>query len=114
MIGEPGGLHLYQVRLYMFNYPAADGGGKQFTHGAMDRRWSGKRPAFRTFAPNDFSDMLGELFANPSIGFGLERCPFRDRIGVASVAIADRKASGLIRQFVVITPMGVGEIKGLN
>jgi hypothetical protein len=98
----------------MFNHPMANGRGKQFADRAMNRRRGGKRPAFSAFAPNDLGDMFGQLFANPSIGLGLERRPLGDRIRMAPIAIADRKTPGLIGQLFVITPVGVGDIKGLN
>ncbi len=98
----------------MFNHPMSNGRGKQFADRAMNRRRRGKRPAIGPLTPNDLGDMFRELFANPSIGLGLERRPLGDRIRMASIAIADRKTPGLIGQLFVITSVSVGDIEGLN
>ena len=90
------------------------GGGSRFADRGMNRGRGGKRPALGALTPNDLGDVFRELFANPSIGLGLERRPLGDRIRMAAIAIADRKTPGLIGQLFVITPVGVGDIKGLN
>ena len=57
----------------------------------MDRGGRGEGPALGLFAPDDFGNVVGQLLANPAVVLGFERGSFRDRIGVAAIAIADRE-----------------------
>jgi len=114
MIRELGRFDLHQIRLHIFDHPAPDRPGQQFADAAMDRGGCGKGPTLDSFAPDNFGDLLRELLADPAIGLGLHRRALSDRIGMTAIAVANRKTSGLVGQLLIITPVGVGDIKGLH
>ena len=80
----------------------------------MDRRGRGEGPAFGGFPFHDVGNVFGELLADTPLVFGFERGALGDRVGVATVAVADWEATRLVRQFFVVTPVSVGDVKRLH
>jgi hypothetical protein len=82
----------------------------------VNLRWSREGPAFRLFALQNRSDLVGQLPVNAPIIFAGKRLSLGDRVHVPAggTAISNGKPPRLIRDLVDKAAMGVGDVKRLN
>jgi len=114
MLGQFRGFGIDEVGFDVLHHPIPKRCRQQFHDRTVNRRWRGKRPAFGRFPPHSFCDVLSQLLADATIGFGLQSGALCDSVGVTGGAITDGKPAGLVGQFFVVTAVGIGDLEGLD
>ena len=106
---------LDQIGLHVLNDPVANAVGQKIDNRGMNFGRRGEGPAFLATAVNNLSDLIGQLFVNPAIGFGC-KFSFGDgrRSAMGARAFGDRKTSGQVSYLVDESAMRIGDIECLD
>jgi len=115
MIRQLRWLYFHQIRLHVFDDPAAHPVGKKIDNRGMNFRSGGKRPAFATVAIDDFSNLVGQFFINTPFRFRLELAlPDRGRSVMRAGHFGYRETAGKVRDLVDESTVRIGNVERLH